>query len=140
LLTDRINQATAEFVACKKGCAQCCHIAAVITEFEAKILAKASGKKRAKVRKTGNRDALVSKYFGVPCPFLKNNTCSVYEQRPITCRTHTNLASRAFFCDTTIQPDWSFVPSVNMSSFNLAYGWLLRQEVAADIRDFFPSD
>lgn len=140
ILADRVNQATADFVACKKGCAQCCHIAAVITEVEAKILAKAGGRKMAKVRKTGNREALVKKYFGVPCPFLKDNACSVYEHRPITCRTHTNLASTAFFCNTVIKPEWSFVPSVNMSRFNMAYGWLLRQEVAADIRDFFPPD
>jgi Fe-S-cluster containining protein len=83
---------------------------------------------------------MVSKYFGVACPILKEGACSVYEHQPLTCRTHTNLAATAFFCDTAIKPEWSFVPSVDMLRFNLAYGWLLRDEVAADIRDFFPPD
>lgn len=31
-----------------------------------------------------------------PCPFLKNNLCSVYENRPTTCRTYPHLQKGNF--------------------------------------------
>jgi hypothetical protein len=31
-----------------------------------------------------------------PCPFLKNNLCSVYESRPTTCRTYPHLEKGNF--------------------------------------------
>lgn len=139
-VADQITEAAAHFVACRKGCSHCCNISVVITEFEAKKLAKVSGRKPARVRKTAQRDTLVKKHFGVPCPFLKDNLCSIYEHRPFACRTHVNLSDTAFFCNTAIKPEWSFVPSLNLQGIGMAYGWLFRTETAADIRDFFPPE
>lgn len=137
-LADRVTRAAAPHVACTKGCSHCCHISVVITEFEARQIGKACGIRPERVRKSGKQDELVAKYFGVPCPFLADGLCSIYAHRPLSCRTHVNLAATSFFCDTQIRPEWSFVPSLNLSGFQLAYGWLFQDEVAADLRDFFP--
>ncbi len=35
-------------------------------------------------------DALTGAYFGlkIPCPFLEDESCSIYEERPVTCREY----------------------------------------------------
>ncbi len=35
-------------------------------------------------------------FNGRPCPFLKNNRCQVYENRPRDCRSHPHLHKREF--------------------------------------------
>lgn len=138
-LADRVTQAAAPHVACHKGCAQCCRISVVTTEWEARHIGKAIGRAPARVRKSRQREELVQQYFGVACPFLAAETCSIYEHRPLSCRIHVNLAATSFFCNTAIRPEWSFVPSLDLKQMLLAYGWLFRNETAADLRDFFPS-
>jgi Fe-S-cluster containining protein len=43
--------------------------------------------------------ALVVTYFrlGIPCPFLEEESCSIYQERPITCREYL-VASPAEYC------------------------------------------
>jgi len=33
-------------------------------------------------------DAVVARVGGVPCPFLKDDACLIYNARPLTCRIH----------------------------------------------------
>lgn len=68
------------FTVCTKGCSACCKSDVHMTKLEAIYIEKNTGhiatrtKKRTRNHKT-------------PCPFLVDNNCSIYEYRPINCRT-----------------------------------------------------
>lgn len=44
----------------------------------------------AEIKRAGDRSELGLKYFhaGVPCPFLENESCGIYEDRPLRCREY----------------------------------------------------
>ena len=63
---------------CKKGCDQCCmNFNLLPIEFE--YIQKNLKKKHRELAPTSNNDE---------CKFLINHICSIYEFRPIICRTH----------------------------------------------------
>jgi len=72
----------ARYAICKKGCSHCCHQPVAITPQEAALIGDYIGRKPSKPRHQKydreSRD---------PCPFLKDNACSIYKVRPIACRT-----------------------------------------------------
>lgn len=140
-LADKINGAVMPYSACKRGCSACCNIAVVISETEARQIGSRIGVKPKRVRNQADQESVSRRFFGVPCPFLRGDVCGIYEFRPIACRTHANIGGSAFFCDTSIPPEHSYVPNINLSSFSMVYAIISmqRQEVIADIRDFFPS-
>ena len=81
---------------CRSGCSSCCYVDLSIFEGEAQIIIDWAAN-LPENQKTNVLNALQSQE-GVwkkntlgkknkPCPFLINNTCSVYEVRPIICRT-----------------------------------------------------
>jgi len=126
---------------CKKGCAACCRIALPITVSEARILSRASGKRmRWWVRLLSPREAQAkmventAKYKGVACPFLVNEECSVYEARPIQCRTHHVLEADASRCDPHADAE---VGKYDMLWIEDAAAALMGEERFADIREFF---
>lgn len=133
-----LSQAVRPFTACKSGCSYCCHIAATITETEAQILGKAIGRKPKKLVGGVNYEETRDKWFGVPCTFLKNGRCSVYNARPLACRLHVNLADTPFFCNTEVPPGESLVPQLNLDQINKAHAQMFFGDAWADIRDFFP--
>lgn len=87
-------------IACQKGCAHCCnpfivtlpHEALNIADYVAENFTQAQRKKLLACGK--EQDALIQKdsiqvaaaNHNSPCPFLKDNACSIYEVRPLTCR------------------------------------------------------
>jgi uncharacterized protein len=79
-------------VACKKGCANCCHIQIILSKFEADFIALHTGLVINKIQPLfiPNSDGWVDP--SKPCPFLKDNSCSIYSCRPMACRTHYNFA------------------------------------------------
>jgi len=90
---------------CKKGCSFCCHINVDVSEPEAALIAYHCRKnsirvdaaylqKRVQVRRT----EIAFSHFAA-CPFLKNNECTIYSVRPISCRTHL-VTNEPEFCDT----------------------------------------
>lgn len=138
-LVDAASKDILPFTACRKGCSHCCHIAALISEVEAKRIGEAIGRKP---EKTGafppDVPALQDKYFGVPCTFLKGGRCSIYEVRPLACRLHFNMADDPFFCSTAIAPQNSLVPALNLHGVDAALFRVTFGSKHADIRDFFP--
>lgn len=46
----------------------------------------------------GRVDALTGAYFGlkIPCPFLEDESCSIYEERPVTCREYLVTSDPAY--------------------------------------------
>lgn len=93
---DKFFEAQKDFIHCKEGCAECCkkgeypiselEMAYLMIEFhnldrDTQKLIKNKTKEIIKERQeTGNR------FY--ECPFLINNRCSVYKNRPLICRSH----------------------------------------------------
>lgn len=127
--------------ACKTGCSHCCHIAVAVTEPEAQLIAKHSGRKLATPVDNGGlrHQAHAEKYYGHACPFLDKQRCSIYEHRPIACRTHLSADRDALLCEL-LDPEQSapsLVPYVDLSflKFRTITGADIR---IADIREWFP--
>jgi Fe-S-cluster containining protein len=144
-IANRMTAALAPHVACKPGCSQCCHMNTVIYEHEAIRLAEVSGRKMARLpfRPLGVVHVEGMKFNGKPCPFLVDNSCSVYEDRPLLCRTHHSLRESADECSMDIpaaeqvrppmyDPDVLEVPYREM---NAAYQPM---EPCGNIGEFFP--
>lgn len=136
-LGDQIADAIAPHSACQKSCSQCCHIAVAINEVEADIIAEASKRKRAPAPASIPEGA-VDKYFREPCPFLKNNSCSIYDARPIVCRLHFSISDTNAMCDTRIPPNMSSTINLNLNQFWYGYMSVMHVSNMADIRHFFP--
>lgn len=148
----------AEVAACGKGCSHCCYIPVVIIRSEAQLLAKASSRTIAVPPK--NARAVVQEFhdgetegsaklrgeahLGTPCPFLKEGLCSVYEHRPLVCRTHFNLDDDDLLCRLTLEADASgtsaLVPFADNNALIGALLYMFRDDEMADIRDYFPAE
>lgn len=143
-LATELNEAVAPQSQCAVGCHECCRISVSMTSLEAELIGKAIGVLPAKPAKaylvTGEADwsAEPMRFFGVPCSFLEKGQCSIYEHRPVACRTHTNLGD-ARFCSTEIEPDQSYVSGPDLRSFYLLMTTTLLDSPVADVRDFFPN-
>ena len=85
-------------IECRDGCSYCCYQNVDVTIPEAILVAlrldKAEDPRRVAVVTTA--DALAGLDIeariatGIPCPLLVDRRCSVYEDRPITCRSFTS--------------------------------------------------
>lgn len=80
--------------------------------------------------------AQASAHIGVPCPFLHEQRCSVYEHRPNACRTHFSLDVDDLLCRLIPGAE---VPVPLADSRQLQFMILSGQPAAliGDIRDFF---
>ena len=134
---DALGKVVKPYSACKSGCSYCCHISALICETEARVLAKASGRKMKAVTGVPGPE-IVQKWVKVPCPFLVKGRCSVYEDRPITCRLLYNMADSPEQCDTRIPSEDSYVPLLNLQQLQEGFYFAFANENWGDIRDFFP--
>jgi Fe-S-cluster containining protein len=99
-------------LACQKGCAHCCHFNVEINVLEAEPLAD-----RVRRLPEDQREATVQRLKAAhetllrtgplrhrhPCPFLVDNECSVYDDRPLSCRSHVSVA--VAFCITEFQTE-----------------------------------
>ncbi len=137
-LMDELSSAASSYVACRSGCSACCKMNVSITLLEAERLAAVSGKRLATVVRP-----MVHKqdhFAGIPCPFLKNEKCSVYAHRPLACRAHFSFAADDYVC----QPENAYVGGMGMVRFDGVHKAYLNVAGAtalkgfADIRDFFP--
>ena len=74
--------------ACRKGCGWCCHQRVGAAAVE--VLAMA----RALRDRPEARAALAAWQAGQPCAFLKDGACSVYDVRPLKCRSLWHVDER----------------------------------------------
>lgn len=89
VLYTHVNQ----YTPCKKGCSYCCSYYITISAIEIDFIEKNNKKLRRK--KQFNTD---NKGVGIPCLFLVNGVCSIYESRPYVCRRHVVLAPDNSVC------------------------------------------
>lgn len=138
-LADRIAAAVQPHSACKKHCSQCCHISVAISGVEADIITQVTGIKHQKGPVRMPEEGMADRYFRQPCPFLKGNACSVYQDRPMACRLHFAISDTHLMCDTRIFPADSAVPNINLNAFYFAYMSAMHVSPMEDIRYYFPS-
>lgn len=91
-LLDEIGAYIGPATACGKGCSACCHYGVTVSDIEVRYIEQNTKHKRLKTL-LPNRD-----YHGQPCPFLKDNACSIYKARPFVCRRHHSLAPTPQWC------------------------------------------
>ncbi len=102
-------------IACKKGCCYCCSFPIecppqVVVDIARHIKETWPEKEIFQLKKQMARDILARKapFYRAPCPFLnKENTCSIYEKRPLSCRWFTS--PDAGLCEKSVE-DGSHVP------------------------------
>lgn len=125
---------------CKSGCSHCCKMAVTISSHEADLIAEHIGVERDHPPMALDQGHEVSKFMNVPCVFLKKGKCSIYEVRPLACRTHYNLSAFPEVCNTVDYPG-NDVPNLDWRKVWNASAIIHAEAGAsfADIRDFFPN-
>lgn len=82
---------------CKKGCSFCCYIHVEVSDTEAQILAPKVTPEMMLTLMLQSQYNLGTwgkiPYKERKCVFLKNNECSVYEDRPLSCRKYAVVNS-----------------------------------------------
>jgi len=139
-LLDQIGEHTAGHVACRSGCADCCRMNVTISDLEARQIAAHTGRTVAKL--TVSVEHPIDTYRGVVCPFLVDERCSIYDQRPRVCRQHVSFDTSAYWCAPSRSTDVS-MPLLGWTGVDAAYQALVTASasaVFADIRDFFPGE
>lgn len=139
-LAERIADAVRPSSVCSDGCSHCCYIPVSMSQSEAGWIGAATGIKPADVpRRTAQEYAdQQDDFLRVPCTFLNDDRCSIYEFRPLECRLHFNISASPMFCDTSIRSEESVVPNVDLSVFWIAYASLTATIAYGDLREFFP--
>ncbi len=147
------SAAIEHLAACRKGCCHCCHIPVVAFSSEAGILARVTGRTLHEPAVEDSilvRDLLsdripmefklpsFDRHDGMPCPFLRDGACTVYEHRPLICRTHFNLDDDDLLC-RVIPGKPGMVPYADANAILAASLTILIDDRIADIRDYFPA-
>ena len=138
-IADAFMEHREPFVACKKGCADCCHMNITISPEEATRIGAASRREIKKLLRNVYHE--VDAFAGIPCPFLDADAvCSIYADRPLVCRNHASFDEDATLCNPRLMNDIQ-MPMTNYTGIDEAFATLIltsKDSVLADIRDFFP--
>lgn len=147
-IADEMTAAAAPYSPCKRGCSACCHMATLVSEPEAELMASSLRIKMHTPKewpffdvRTGiaraARDEFADSFFGShkPCTFLANNQCSIYENRPLACRVHLNMAANAEPCQMDAGRATAML---NLMKLDEVYALIGRSARLHDIREFFP--
>jgi len=147
-IADEMTAVAAPYAVCKRGCSACCHMATMVSEPEAELMAADLGIKMRRPKKwpyfdphTGvaraKRDEFADSFFGShkPCTFLVNNECSIYEHRPLACRIHLNMAANAEPCEMDTGRETAML---DLRKLDDAYALIGLSTHLQDIREYFP--
>lgn len=113
-------------IACHRGCSFCCHLKVMVTAPEFQIISNyvenTFPKEKIKalkltLRKTVSETTRVTglaERLAIPCSFLENNVCSIYDARPFTCRAYYSRDS--MFCQKYLKDQALDIP-INMCHY-----------------------
>lgn len=137
-VVDELSSILGPHLVCKKGCHHCCYMAVGITSWEAKRIGDYLDIPVYQPPAMVEPSFYVEKYTGHMCPFLKNKQCSIYEVRPLACRTHFNISKYPEICDIINNPGCD-TPSIDLRALWYASAFInLTDGPFGDIREFFP--
>lgn len=137
----------AQVSACRKGCSHCCHIPLAVSDIEARLISQRTGRPMRAVPDAPSTGQVAAGStlpgtpaddagYTRPCPFLRDGECSIYEHRPLACRTHLNLDEDDFLC--RLRPGMEVeVPYADATLLKAAFVDLQPAARWADIRAFF---
>lgn len=85
------------------------------------------------------RDELARKYFteDVPCPFLKDESCSIYKNRPLTCREYLVTSPAEYCADPFTDGDKIKPVEIGLKPSQAIYKMAVRQKDGQEI-NFVP--
>jgi Fe-S-cluster containining protein len=118
-------------LACKSGCSWCCYQLVSVTPAEALLLAAHVRSQPADVqgelverlrrldRETRGMSTTVRDSLHLPCAFLKEGSCSVYDVRPLPCREVTSFDVSA--CERSYKFGFSTLPALGDGPTILSY-------------------
>lgn len=142
-IADDFAAIAAPHTACSKmgkGCNHCCHIPVALTQPEAEQIAHDLGIRAHDAQDFIGSDRQSTYGYDYPCTFLRNGECSIYAQRPLSCRIHFSLDNDSLLCE--LQPveinAGVLVPYLNVLMFQAAYMEVSELAPLGDIRDYFP--
>ena len=144
---DKIVNILKKYSCCKVGCSWCCQMAVGITSIDADNISRSTGIRPREldeldVRKEsliGTRNEQVNRYMKVPCPFLSEGKCTIYEDRPSACRTHFNVSKFPQVCNLEEFEDRN-VPNLDMRELWITEALICYKlkVTMGDIRLYFP--
>lgn len=141
-ITDDLAGKVARKAICRRGCSYCCHQSVIVSSWEAKRIARFTGRAARQFRAPQRGDDLhptQRRYLGIPCPFLKRGECSVYAVRPMACRMHFSMEADPAPCNIANDPGGR-VALFNFRSLMFPQAMLFLNDGCsfADLRDYFP--
>lgn len=150
VLMEQVGDLRAPYLACNSGCSACCKTIPVeISDLEAKLISEATGiAYRTLTPGRHSIEGTSPDWKNTPCPFLKDDRCSIYEHRPYNCRSLGVVDKDSLTCtpeNTALaranDPRAVPVSMTKMQAFDPSYINLTQRSGAiwADIRQFFPT-
>ncbi len=130
---DLIGKYALQVSACRHGCSHCCHTPVAISAAEAALIGARI--KKAPRPVTLRQDELAKDGIGQPCVFLHEGRCSIYKNRPLSCRTHFNLDEDGLLCEL-VEGEEIPVPYLDSRSISIAYA-AINPEGLATLNEFF---
>lgn len=106
-------------ISCKIGCSACCYIPVGLLDIEARYYADKINSGEFEIDKDVFNEHLKLDEAGdvraKPCIFLKDGKCSIYDERPISCRKHM-VVSDPEKCDYAKYGEGDVLNRVNIFS------------------------
>lgn len=135
-LADKLVSDVLPHTACINGCSHCCYQAVAISTEEAKKITEYTGYSHRKAEMEVT-NVNIQRFKGVPCPFLHEGRCGVFEVRPLACRLQFNISDDPSLCDVVSTPGEN-VPTINFFTYWGTVVASLETSNFNDIRVFFP--
>lgn len=119
--------------ACRQGCAFCCHYKVDVSAPEAdritSLVERWPEERRAglinrlragKAAENSDSDPVTYRH---PCPFLEGAECTIYDERPLSCRSYVSPTVR--ICELAVSKAWIGPPEISVKDLQDYTAWLV---------------
>lgn len=134
---EELNKILLEYSPCKKGCSFCCDIPVAVSDLEILLIKEYLDKNHISYKKLNYnkifsktndpKEIIGKKYTGIKCPFLKNNSCSVYPARPFVCKKHIAIGNLS--CSPTIKNKFDDGGYIILNTYDLIISYHMGKNI-----------
>lgn len=134
---DELNKILSEYSPCKKGCPFCCDVPVAVSDLEILLINEYLNKNNIPYKKlnynklfsknNSPKELIGGKYMGKKCPFLKNNSCSIYPSRPFVCRKHIAIGNIP--CSLTVENNIDDGGYVILNTYDLIISYYMAKNI-----------